>query len=141
MGHSRSASASDNLRLPWRLIIRRFELRGKTYSRTNFEPATRVASAAPAASYLPTNQDLAVRRAGRPEPPFREMACLHQKLAHEEPYLRTFTRKRQWNFWVPVVVCVFMPKHAVFQAKISLLAFCLVSPLREVDVRFPREPK
>jgi len=33
----------SGLHSPWRLIIRRFELSDKTYSRTNFEPATRVA--------------------------------------------------------------------------------------------------
>src|ERR1039457_1699306 len=53
MGHSRSVSAPDGPRLPSQPIIRRFELRNKSYSRTNFEPATREASAAPAASSLP----------------------------------------------------------------------------------------
>ena len=32
---------SRGLHLPWRLIIRRFELSDKTYSKTNFEPAIR----------------------------------------------------------------------------------------------------
>ena len=43
IGHSRLVSVPGSLHLPWRLIIRRFELSDKTYSRTNFEPATRVA--------------------------------------------------------------------------------------------------
>jgi hypothetical protein len=41
IGHSSLVSAPHGLRSPWRLIIRRFELSGKTYSKTNFEPAIR----------------------------------------------------------------------------------------------------
>jgi hypothetical protein len=39
--HSRLVSVPRGLHLPWRLIIRRFELSDKTYSKTNFEPAIR----------------------------------------------------------------------------------------------------
>ncbi len=41
IGHSRLVSVSGSLYLPWQLIIRCFELSDKTYSKTNFEPATR----------------------------------------------------------------------------------------------------
>src|SRR5207245_8865850 len=41
IGHSRLVSVSGSLHLPWQLIIRRFELSDKSYSKTNFEPATR----------------------------------------------------------------------------------------------------
>src|ERR1019366_10441475 len=57
MGHSRSVSAPDGPRLPSQPIIRRFELRNKSYSRTNFEPATREAYTAPAASSLPVTRE------------------------------------------------------------------------------------
>src|SRR6266542_3469872 len=45
IGHSRSVSVPGSLHLPWQLIIRRFELSDKTYSKNNFGPATRGASA------------------------------------------------------------------------------------------------
>jgi hypothetical protein len=41
IGHSSLVSAPHGLGSPWWLIIRRFELSGKTYSKTNFEPAIR----------------------------------------------------------------------------------------------------
>src|ERR1035437_2222474 len=65
MGHARSVSAPDGPRLPSQPIIRRFELRNKSYSRTNFEPATREASAAPAASSLSTNCHFLVKLMSR----------------------------------------------------------------------------
>ncbi len=41
IGHSRLVFVPRGPRLLWRLIIRRFELSDKTYSKTNFKPAIR----------------------------------------------------------------------------------------------------